>query len=394
MNVRVAIKTLLVLLLLYSFSSSLSAQSISTTTCPGAGCYDISVAQQGTIGIQLSGTWAGTVTFKASVLSGAGAVDSTFVSRLCLPSNSGTAVSTATANGAWNCNVAGYTTFRVIFTSYSSGTAVVSYRNVLTGSNLSGSSSSGAPDNATYITQVVNSTLSAEQAIGALASGLLAGATTTGIISSVNTSAQVAANISNETGTGLLVFATSPSFTTPLLGTPTSGVLTNATGLPISTGVSGLAAGVATFLATPSSANLITAVTDETGSGLLTFATAPTFGTTIDIGATGVRLGHDSDGMISFLGLSAGNDEDIRYNLDDTANTVVVDSSTGVVVWSMPSIQMSSLSILLAPIAFASLGTPANGTIIYCNDCNIANPCTDSGTGAMAKRLNGVWVCN
>jgi hypothetical protein len=45
------------------------------------------------------------------------------------------------------------------------------------------------------------------------------------------------------------------------LGTPSSGTLTSATGLPISTGVSGLGAGIATFLATPSGANLATALT-------------------------------------------------------------------------------------------------------------------------------------
>jgi hypothetical protein len=67
----------------------------------------------------------------------------------------------------------------------------------------------------------------------------------------------------------------------PVLGTPASGTLTNCTGLPISTGVSGLGANVATFLATPSSANLAAAVTDETGTGALVFAGSPTFTTQI-----------------------------------------------------------------------------------------------------------------
>ena len=60
------------------------------------------------------------------------------------------------------------------------------------------------------------------------------------------------------------------------LGTPSSGTLSSCSGLPISTGVSGLGTGVATFLATPSAANLASAVTEETGSGSLVFATSPT----------------------------------------------------------------------------------------------------------------------
>jgi len=83
--------------------------------------------------------------------------------------------------------------------------------------------------------------------------------------------------ITDETGTGALVFATSPTLVTPALGTPASGVMTNVTGLPISTGVSGLGTGVATFLATPSSANLASALTDESGSSTVAFTTSPTF---------------------------------------------------------------------------------------------------------------------
>ena len=90
-------------------------------------------------------------------------------------------------------------------------------------------------------------------------------------------SVNLAAAVTGETGTGALVFAESPTLVTPALGTPSSGTLTNATGLPISTGVSGLGTGVATFLATPSSANLASALTDESGSSTVAFTNSPTF---------------------------------------------------------------------------------------------------------------------
>lgn len=91
------------------------------------------------------------------------------------------------------------------------------------------------------------------------------------------TSLNIAASCTDETGTGALVFAASPTLISPLLGTPTSGLLTNCIGLPISTGVSGLGTSVAAMLASFTSANIATACTDETGTGSLVFATNPNF---------------------------------------------------------------------------------------------------------------------
>jgi hypothetical protein len=98
------------------------------------------------------------------------------------------------------------------------------------------------------------------------------------------------------TGTGNFARAASPTFSgTTVIGngsvlnTPASLTLTNATGLPIS-GISGMGANVASWLATPSSANLAAAVTDETGTGSLVFNNVPVFIAPVLGAATGNSL--------------------------------------------------------------------------------------------------------
>lgn len=106
----------------------------------------------------------------------------------------------------------------------------------------------------------------------------LTGATTANKLSAfaATTSNELDGVISDDTGSGALVFANSPALVTPDLGTPSAATLTNATGLPVSTGISGLGTGVASWLADPTSAKLATALTNETGSGAAVFGTTPT----------------------------------------------------------------------------------------------------------------------
>jgi hypothetical protein len=54
-----------------------------------------------------------------------------------------------------------------------------------------------------------------------------------------STSSDFASLISDESGTGNVAFTNSPTLVTPALGTPSSGIATNLTGLPLTTGVTG-----------------------------------------------------------------------------------------------------------------------------------------------------------
>jgi len=155
--------------------------------------------------------------------------------------------------------------------------------------------------------------------------------------------------VGTSTGSGNNVLSTSPTLVTPILGTPTSATLTNATGLPISTGVSGLGTGVATFLATPSSANLAAALTDETGTGANVFATSPTLVTP--------ALGTPSSGVVTNLTGTAS----ININGTVGATTATTGAFTTVSATGTVTISNASQPIQI----WAKTGTNALSVQVY-----------------------------
>lgn len=156
-------------------------------------------------------------------------------------------------------------------------------------------------------------------------------------------------------------------------GTPASITLTNGTGLPVA-GLSNLGANVGTFLITPSSANLASALTDETGSGLAVFNTNPTLAGatlsgTLALGTQTVSGGFTMSGVPILSGLSAGTQTKC-LGLDSGNHVVYVASAcgsgsgSGTVTSVAASVPASSiLGISGSPITTSgTLGLTTTGT--------------------------------
>lgn len=130
--------------------------------------------------------------------------------------------------------------------------------------------------------------------------------------------------------------------------------------------------GVGTFLATPSSANLIAAITDETGTGALVFGTSPTIGTptltspVINTGVSGTAI-LDDDTMATASATTLATSESIKAYVD---NTALLDSEVDadIKTLSLPaSTTISAFGATLVDDADAATARTTLGLVIGTN---------------------------
>ena len=141
------------------------------------------------------------------------------------------------------------------------------------------------------------------------------------------------------------------------------GLTTHVSGtLPIAnggTGLTALGAGVQTWLATPSSANLASAITDETGSGSLVFGTRPSFSSTVGVGSAAASA---SGSGVSFPATqSASTDPNTLDDYEEGTWTPVITASSGTIAsYTIQSARYTKIGNFVS--AFVQFTITDNGT--------------------------------
>lgn len=224
------------------------------------------------------------------------------------------------------------------------------------------------------------------------------------------------------TGLGAALTKTDDTNVTITLGGSPTTALVNAASLTLGwtgqlavsrggTGISSFGTGIATWLGTPSSANLASAITDETGSGALVFANTPTLVTpllgTPNSGVLTNCTGY-TDANLSLSDITTNNSSTSQHGFLKKLSNSATEYMDGTGNWSTPggsgsSVVVSRASVMVKTLATGTTTIPLDNTIpqntegdqymtLSYTPANVANILVINVTLADLSNSTGGWM--
>jgi len=162
----------------------------------------------------------------------------------------------------------------------------------------------------------------------------------------------------------------------PITSSGTLALTYSGTALPVAnggTGITSFGSGVATWLGTPSSANLAAAVTDETGSGALVFGTSPTFTTSLVAASSTMALLNTTATTVNAFGAATA------VNIGAATGTLTVANTTlaAKAITASTTLQVAGdTSLATTPVLYSGDGSVSSGRLLGRYSYRTATPTT------------------